>query len=505
MSNLTIQNGVARDAGNSGMVPGVEPSFGGGILNLGTTVLDGVDVRNCIAQGGNGKDGTIGDNNSTGGPGFSALGGGIFNSGTLTLDQCIVRNNTAQGGKGGDGALGVVDGTGGDGGSGNGGGIWSSGSLTVFQSTIAGNNAYGGFGGDGANDEVNDGYQGGSAGDAFGGGLSVGDNAAQTLIIESTIASNSVAGGAGGQGGFGGQGGNPLTNMGDSGGGGGNGGVAKGGAIFASSPLSLYNSTIAANQAFGSGGGRGGAGGGGTPNGVPGSDGYTGPAFAGGIWAPADDPGGPGLVTSVSTIIAQNTSAPDRLAGEPDDGEIGFAGASNTLLEDGSGATGISSGSAGNLVGLDPKLGPLQSNGGPTPTMALLPGSPALDAGSNPLTLTTDQRGFGPRVVGPAADIGAYEFGATAPAPPPPPPPASGPIAVKVKNVKGRREIFVYEAGTTHLRFAFYPFGKSYRGTFQVSTAVISGVQDVVVRRPAGHRRFSTTTFSGLNGTPLPG
>jgi hypothetical protein len=37
-----------------------------------------------------------------------------------------------------------------------------------------------------------------------------------------------------------------------------------------------------------------------------------------------------------------------------------------------------------------------------------LPGSPAINAGANPWTLATDQRGF-PRVVGAAADIGAFE------------------------------------------------------------------------------------------------
>jgi hypothetical protein len=41
----------------------------------------------------------------------------------------------------------------------------------------------------------------------------------------------------------------------------------------------------------------------------------------------------------------------------------------------------------------------------------LLPGSPAINAGSNPLGLTTDQRGGGfPRVLGGAADMGAYEY-----------------------------------------------------------------------------------------------
>ena len=49
-----------------------------------------------------------------------------------------------------------------------------------------------------------------------------------------------------------------------------------------------------------------------------------------------------------------------------------------------------------NLLGVDPRLGPLQDNGGPTQTMALLDGSPAFDAGSNalvPAGLITDQRG----------------------------------------------------------------------------------------------------------------
>jgi hypothetical protein len=57
----------------------------------------------------------------------------------------------------------------------------------------------------------------------------------------------------------------------------------------------------------------------------------------------------------------------------------------------------------------------LQSNGGPTPTQALLPGSPAIDAGDDsvlgsPFNLTTDQRGPGfLRKVGAHVDIGAFE------------------------------------------------------------------------------------------------
>ena len=79
------------------------------------------------------------------------------------------------------------------------------------------------------------------------------------------------------------------------------------------------------------------------------------------------------------------------------------------LIGDGS-HTNLMNGSNGNLVGTDlqpinARLGPLGNYGGPTPTIPLLPGSPAIDAGSNALAanpngdpLTTDQRGE-PRAV----------------------------------------------------------------------------------------------------------
>lgn len=58
---------------------------------------------------------------------------------------------------------------------------------------------------------------------------------------------------------------------------------------------------------------------------------------------------------------------------------------------------------------LDPLLAPLSSNGGRTLTHALLPGSPAIDAGNNTRYLDYDQRAA-PRVVGSSADIGAFEM-----------------------------------------------------------------------------------------------
>ncbi len=81
------------------------------------------------------------------------------------------------------------------------------------------------------------------------------------------------------------------------------------------------------------------------------------------------------------------------------------------------GSGGLSNGVRGNIVGSNPELGSLQNNGGPTNTMALQTGSPAINAGSNALAvdsngnpLANDQRGAGfPRIVGGTVDIGAYE------------------------------------------------------------------------------------------------
>jgi parallel beta-helix repeat protein/predicted outer membrane repeat protein len=80
-------------------------------------------------------------------------------------------------------------------------------------------------------------------------------------------------------------------------------------------------------------------------------------------------------------------------------------------------AVNLISGSWNHLNDLN-LVGPLQNNGGPTWTHALLPGSNAIDGGdagqgcigSNSLPLATDQRGFA-RVVGVRCDIGAYELG----------------------------------------------------------------------------------------------
>ncbi len=112
-----------------------------------------------------------------------------------------------------------------------------------------------------------------------------------------------------------------------------------------------------------------------------------------------------------SSIIANNlitagTSEQNNVVGT-------FVSEGNNLIGNSNGSSGFNNES--DLVGtaenpIDPLLGELQDNGGSTPTQALLDSSPAIDAGSNPENLETDQRGEGfDRTVGDATDIGAFE------------------------------------------------------------------------------------------------
>ena len=89
-----------------------------------------------------------------------------------------------------------------------------------------------------------------------------------------------------------------------------------------------------------------------------------------------------------STIVANNVGGGSTDIGI---GETGTVNGTNSLVRSTSGFS--FSTNVNNITGLDPLLGPLASNGGPTQTMALLPGSPAIDKGINPLALAFDQRG----------------------------------------------------------------------------------------------------------------
>ncbi len=115
----------------------------------------------------------------------------------------------------------------------------------------------------------------------------------------------------------------------------------------------------------------------------------------GGLSCPSAD------VTLDNTIVAQNTQHVGFLFALNDiAGSVSLSSADNLIGNGGSG--GLSNGTNGNQVGVvNPDLGSLAYNGGPTETIALLPGSPAIGAGSvalavDPSTgqpLTTDQRG----------------------------------------------------------------------------------------------------------------
>jgi hypothetical protein len=117
--------------------------------------------------------------------------------------------------------------------------------------------------------------------------------------------------------------------------------------------------------------------------------------------------------TVISNIIAANTAS----GSGPD-----FSNADSVTSEsynligvsDGNSfVNGVNNDQVGsNAAPLNPMLGPLQNNGGPTFTKALMGGSPAINAGANPLALAFDQRGPDyPRVALGQADIGAYEYG----------------------------------------------------------------------------------------------
>jgi hypothetical protein len=117
-------------------------------------------------------------------------------------------------------------------------------------------------------------------------------------------------------------------------------------------------------------------------------------------------------LTVVSSIVADNSSdGGDVAAGAP--AIAGFViNATDSLIERicPSPACEISVTGSNWLLGVDPMLGPLALNGGTSRTQALQGDSPAINAGSNPLNLATDQRGVGfPRSLHGSADMGAFE------------------------------------------------------------------------------------------------
>ena len=192
----------------------------------------------------------------------------------------------------------------------------------------------------------------------------------------------------------------------------------QGGAILASTAnLTINNSTFTANTGMGGGGLSALHGSSLTVN----QSTFTGNTATG---ADNDYFGGGGInfrgtvsVSMSGTIVSANSAAVAGQAdiGFVDDGRVttGTINSTNSLLGDiDSRITLLGS---GNIRSSAPGLGVLAANGGPTRTMALLLGSPAIDAGPDPVAVFVgnqfDQRGIGyPRIVGATADIGAFEF-----------------------------------------------------------------------------------------------
>lgn len=197
-----------------------------------------------------------------------------------------------------------------------------------------------------------------------------------------------------------------------------NAAAVDGGGIQELGTVNFINSTVANNRAVGTGGGI--------------NDGFGATistynvTVAGNVAAT-----GGGIANALpvgqswqlrNTIVANNSGSPGP------DVLVGFVG---TPISLGVNLIGNTTGSipgpvatyaSGDLLGtgvspLNPKLGPLQNNGGPTMTMALLPGSPAIDKGSNAnvlATMVSDQRSFMVRIINggisSTVDIGAYEY-----------------------------------------------------------------------------------------------
>lgn len=175
----------------------------------------------------------------------------------------------------------------------------------------------------------------------------------------------------------------------------------------------MTNSTISGNMAAADGGG--------IYTDVGGSLTLTNVTIVGNTTESFDS--GDGLFVSGSpadiknTIIAANVDA----SGVAPDcaGPVNSLG--HNLIEDTTGCT-ISGDTTSNIIGQSPNIGPLADNGGPTQTHALLPGSPALDAGDNVGCPATDQRGAArPQDadgdLSAVCDIGAYEAGTGEPTP----------------------------------------------------------------------------------------
>jgi predicted outer membrane repeat protein len=432
VTNCTIANNRAQDYGGgidctgtvtitSSTIVGNSANFGAGIDNQqgGALTVTNTTVSNNKAQGYGGgfyglssstttiTNSTIADNyayddgggiylyqmavltvtDSTMAGNSANVGGGIENRGTVTVTNCTIAGNSATSAGGGSdndygGSLTVNNSTIAGNSANMGGGIENREWVTVTNCTIAGNSANVG----GGNDN---------------------DNGGTLTVTNSTMAGNSANVG----GGIENRGTLNVTNCAIAG----NSATSAGGGIDNGGTLTVTNSTVAGNSAGNSvsspgyGGGIVNIGALTITNSTITGNSVSAFGFGGGIWSG----GTASLDNSIDVLNSLGTGS----SAQSSDIYGSVSGAYNLIGTGGSG--GLTNGVNGNQVGVaNPGLDPrgLQNNGGPTKTIALAAGSPAIDKGSNALALdpsigqplTTDQRGF-PRVVGGRIDIGAFE------------------------------------------------------------------------------------------------
>lgn len=468
LSGLTIADGLVAGPGAQGggidnagtlgitdctirdniVVRRVYVTLGGGVHNAGTlTVTSSSLSGNAAGYGGgiaNDGPGTLTVTSSTLSSNSAALGGGIYNrapsSRGLTVSDSTFRGNSADSGGGicnfGTGTMTVTGSTfSRNAATGNyynsgGGAIYNANrSVTsVIASTFSGNSAYLGGGILSANVgplTVTASTFRGNTADASGGGIA---NDGPLTVTASTFDDNAARGNFTGMGGGGiyieNYGAGPATITASTFRG--NTAAGHGGGIYCynywGNTLTVMSSTFSGNSAALSGGGIYNVGN--SPAVTVLDSTFSGNAAesGGGIWNAgpltltavtlsgnsARGSGG-GIVTgSPGTLAVRNTIAAGNHAGAsgPDlSGTVNSLG--HNLVGDSRGASGFTD---TDLLNVDPRLGPLQDNGGPTQTMALLPGSPAIGAGGVAGAAATDQRGPGyARVVQGRLDIGAFE------------------------------------------------------------------------------------------------
>jgi hypothetical protein len=392
---LTIRNSAIQGNEARGGL-GLGGGFGGGISNTGILSVAGCTVGGNAAGGSSGF--ALGDS----GPG---AGGGISNTGTATLADTLFSLNSAF-----DGYIG-----------GSGGGISNAGTMTVMRCGIQDNGAVDGAGvantgtlslvGSSLNRNLALGRTIDSAfrvSGANGGGLS---NSGTATVTNCTLRGNLASGGVASGGGIANYGtlavlGSTLTGNSAAAGSSLSTNTGYGGGILNGGTATVTNSTLGANSASGKTG-YGGAifneGGAVAINAstlVDNTAPHGGAVYAGAVSTAVGSTPQTAVVTTSDSLFA--TGVGGNIVLGPRLGQ--FTSFGHNLFND---MPSVALDRT-DLTDEDPLVAPLADYGGPTLTYALLPGSPAIDAGAPIAGITTDQRGV-PRPQGVAPDIGAFE------------------------------------------------------------------------------------------------